>query len=175
MQREGMPSTGFLDPQRKLGKVINPCLPWVVQFAGSLVPITRPIGKALFRKDSACLWRCGTCLLIGALSLIYTRQDQGVYGQDVTLLWTRHDFLYVAGKIKICCWAFLDGHPVQILKLSYQNMNQKCKATQTNQIHFPQDLTQICTRKCNQLLNIRVILGWRPDAYKLGLKEITYT
>ena len=54
----------------------------------------------------------------------------------------------------------LDGHPVKILKLSYQNMNQKCKTVQTNQIHFLQDLTQICTQKynqkCNQLLNFPV-------------------
>ena len=61
-------------------------------------------------------------------------------------------------------------------------MNQKCKAAQTNQIHFLQDLTQICTQKynqkCNQLLNFPLhtkshvwfISGWRPDAYKLGLQ-----
>jgi len=46
-----------------------------------------------------------------------------------------------------------NDHPVQILKLSYQDMNQKCKAAQTDQIHFLQDLTQICTQKYNQLLN----------------------
>ena len=84
-----------------------------------------------------------------------------------------------SGKIKISYWAFLDGHPVKILKLLYQDMNQKCKTAQTNQIHFLQDLTQICTRKYNQLLNFPVhtknyvlfISGWRPDAYRLGLSR----
>ena len=70
-------------------------------------------------------------------------------------------WLFVCGgKNKISCWAFLVGHQVQILKLSYQDMNKKCKAAQTNQIHFLQDLTQICTQKynqkCNQLLNFPV-------------------
>ena len=88
-----------------------------------------------------------------------------------------------SGKIKISCWAFLVGHLVQILKLSYQDMNQKCKAAQTNQIHFLQDLTQIrtqkCNQKCNQLLNFPLhtkshvwfISGWRPDAYRLGYRH----
>ena len=60
-------------------------------------------------------------------------------------------------KIKLSCRAFLDGHPVKILKLSYQDMNQKCKTDQTNHIYFLQDLTQICAQKynqkCNQVLN----------------------
>lgn len=80
------------------------------------------------------------------------------------------------GKIKNFCWAFLDGPPVQILKLSHQDKNQKCKAAQANQIHFLEDLTQICTQKCNQLLNFPLhteshvwfISGWRPEAYILG-------
>ena len=83
-------------------------------------------------------------------------------------------------KIKISCWAFLDGHPVKILKLSYQDMTQKCKTAQTNQINFLQDLSQICTQKCNQKCNqlsnfplhtknyVWFISGWRPDAYRLG-------
>ena len=37
-------------------------------------------------------------------------------------------------KFKISSWAFLDGHPVKILKLSYQDMNQNCKNVQTS--HF---------------------------------------
>ena len=98
---------------------------------------------------------------------------------DVNKTW-----LFVcSGKIKIYCWAFLDGHPVKILKLSYQDMNKKCKTAQTNQIHFLQDLTQICTQKCNQkcnqLLNFPVhtknyvwfISGWLLDAYRLGLNQ----
>ena len=80
--------------------------------------------------------------------------------------------LVCSGKIKIFCRAFLDGHPVKILKLSYQDMNQKCKTDQTNHIHFLQVLTLICTQKysqkCNQLLNFPVhikncvwfISGW---------------
>ena len=91
-----------------------------------------------------------------------------------------------SGKIKIYCWAFLDGHPIMILKLSYQDMNQKCKTAQTNQIHLLQDLTQICSQKynqkCNQLLNFTLhtknhvwfISGWRPDAYRLGLKPVLH-
>ena len=44
-------------------------------------------------------------------------------------------WLYVcSGKIKIFCWALLDGHPVKILKLSYQDMNLKCKTYQTYHI-----------------------------------------
>ena len=30
------------------------------------------------------------------------------------------------------------------------DMNQKCKTDQANQIHFLQDLTQICTQKYNE-------------------------
>ena len=85
-----------------------------------------------------------------------------------------------SGKIKISCRAFLDGHPVKILKLSHQDMNQKCKTDQTNHIYFLQDLTQICTQKynqkCSQLLNFPVqtkiniwfISGWLLDKYRLG-------
>ena len=61
-----------------------------------------------------------------------------------------------SGKIKIYCWAFLDGYPVRILKLSYQDMNQKCKTDQTNHIPFLQDLIPICTQKYSQLLNFQV-------------------
>ena len=97
-------------------------------------------------------------------------------------------WLFVSsGKIKISCWAFLDGHPVKILKLSYQDMNQKCKTDQTSHIHFLQDLKQTCTQKynhkCNQLLNFSVhmknyiwfISGWLLDAYRLGFMKTTKT
>ena len=90
------------------------------------------------------------------------------------------------GKIKISCTAFLDGHPVKILKLSYQDMNQKCKTDQTSHIHFFQDLTQTCTQKYNQkwnqLLNFPVhiknyiwfISGWLLDAYILGFRVFIF-
>ena len=111
---------------------------------------------------------------ISNLSPIYTRQD-------VVRKSTRSDFV-CNRKIKISCWAFLDGHPVKIMKLSYPDLNQKRKTDQTNHIHFfPQDLTQICTQKsnqkCKQLLNflehtnnsVWFTLGWLLDAYRLGL------
>ena len=65
-------------------------------------------------------------------------------------------YFMCGGKIKNFCWAFLDGHPVKILKILYQDMNQKCKTDRTNHIHFLQDLTQICTQKYNQFLNFPV-------------------
>ena len=85
-----------------------------------------------------------------------------------------------SGTIKISCRAFLDGYPLKILEFSHQDMNQKCKTDQTNNVHFLQDLTQICTQKynqkCNQLLNFQVhtknkvwfISGWLLDAFRLG-------
>ena len=45
--------------------------------------------------------------------------------------------LVCSGKIKNFCRAFLDGHPVKILKLSYQDMNQKCKTNQRQSYSFP--------------------------------------
>ena len=84
-------------------------------------------------------------------------------------------------KIKISCWAFLDGHPGKILKLSNQDMNQKCKTDQTNQIHFPQDLTKNMHQEIQpemQPLNFPVHTknyvwsGWLLDTYRLGFKRI---
>ena len=94
-------------------------------------------------------------------------------GQEMSQKWLS----VCSGKIKISCWAFLDGYPVRILKISYQDMNQKCKTDQTNHIPFLQDLTPICTQKYNQLLNFQVhtknyvwfISGWLLDTYRLGL------
>ena len=89
-------------------------------------------------------------------------------------------------KIKISCWAFLDGHPVKIMKLSHHDMNQKCKTDQTNHIYFLQDLTQMCTQKynqkCSQLLNFSLQTKSRfwfislrcLDAYSLGLRVETW-
>ena len=150
---------------------IKDIMPVIIQFFIAILKLQTDTGN---HKDTVkiCLL---ICIKIG-LSRIYTRQD-------VSLVWTRRDFLYVAGKSKFLVEHFLMGILLRSWSFCIRSWTRNAKLPRLIRFisfkiwHRYAICTQKYNQKCNQLLNFPLqtishfwFISWRRlDAYRLGL------
>ena len=144
---------------------IKDIMPVIIQFFIAILKLQTDTGN---HKDTVkiCLL---ICIKIG-LSRIYTRQD-------VTLVWTRRDFLYVAGKSKFLIEHFLMGILSRSWSFHIRTWTRNAKLPRLIRFisfkiwhrYAPRNATSFWISRYTYKITSGTYLWWLLDAFRLCL------